>query len=148
MDASIEQAGRLDQYMRTKCANQELYDWCVRQISSVYFDAFKLAYGMAKQAEQCYIYELGVNDSTSSPGFISQTGYWDNLRSGLMAGELLAHGIRRMEAAHMDKECALIRDDPERVPGSDRPAGARQPPRDAGPHERRALSSRRPSSRG
>ena len=49
--------------MRSKYTNEELYQWQVGQISAVYFQSYKLAYDLAKRAERCFRFELGLQDS-------------------------------------------------------------------------------------
>ena len=93
----VEHAKEVDQYMRTKYTNSELYGWMVSQLSSVYFQTYKLAYDVAKQAEKAYQHEIA-----SSQSFI-QFGYWDSLKKGLLAGEKLAHDLKRMDIAYMDR---------------------------------------------
>ncbi|HEY8461909.1 MAG TPA: hypothetical protein VIM99_16080, partial [Blastocatellia bacterium] len=85
-------------FMRSKYANEELYQWQVGQISSVYFQSYKLAYDLAKQAEKCFRFELGLQDS----GYIS-FGYWDSLKKGLLSGEKLQYDLRRLEIAYMER---------------------------------------------
>jgi hypothetical protein len=84
--------------MREKYSNQELYDWSAGQVSGLYFQTYQLAYDIAKRAERSYRFERGLTDSN----FI-QFGYWDSLRSGLLAGEKLSQDLRRMEVAYLDQ---------------------------------------------
>src|SRR5690606_12487694 len=58
----------------------------------------QLAYDMAKKAEKCYQYELGVQNSS-----YIQFGYWDSLKKGLLSGDKLLHDLRRLEAAYIDQ---------------------------------------------
>lgn len=88
----------MDEAMRSKYTNEELYDWMIGQISFTYTAAYKLALNMAMKAERCYQNELNLATSD----FISTT-YWDSLHKGLMAGETLAYDIKRMEASYLDK---------------------------------------------
>jgi peptidoglycan hydrolase-like protein with peptidoglycan-binding domain len=97
-ELQIEQSQATDEYMRSKYTNQQLYDWQVRQIASIYFQSYQLAYDMAKRAEKCFQFELG--DPTAT--FV-QFGYWDSLKKGLLSGEQLTNDIRRMEAAYLDQ---------------------------------------------
>lgn len=83
--------------MRSKYTNQELYDWMVGKVSSVYYGAYKLAFDVAKKAERCFAYEIG-----GDVDYISY-GYWDNLEKGLMAHEALLADIKRMEASYLDR---------------------------------------------
>lgn len=43
-DLQIENTRAVDDYMRSKYTNGELYGWMVGQLSSVYFQSYKLAY--------------------------------------------------------------------------------------------------------
>jgi len=97
-DLQIENAQQADRLMHDKYSNQELYDWMVRQLSSVYFQSYQLAYDVAKRAEGAYRHELGLSDSR----FV-QFGYWDNLKKGLLAGEKLHYDLRRMELGYLDQ---------------------------------------------
>ncbi|HYI11053.1 MAG TPA: neuraminidase-like domain-containing protein [Thermoanaerobaculia bacterium] len=97
-DLQIENSKAVDAFMRDKYTNQELYQWMSGQISQTFFQTYKLAYDVAKRAERCYRYEIGVQDS----GFI-QFGYWDSLKSGLMSGEKLQLDLRRLENAYLDQ---------------------------------------------
>lgn len=97
-ELQIEQVKSVDEYMRSKYTNQQLYDWMLRQLATVYFQSYQLAYDLAKRAEKCYQFELGKADTS----FI-QFGYWDSLKKGLLAGEKLTNDIHRMEIAYLDQ---------------------------------------------
>ena len=102
----IKNANAVDDFMHSKFTNQDLYDWMVSQISSVYFQSYQLAYDLAKRAERAYRFELGSNLTATSPSpdttFI-QFGYWDNLKKGLLAGEKLHYDLKRMEAMYLEQ---------------------------------------------
>ncbi len=93
----IENAQKLDEYMRGKYTNQELYNWMIGQISTVFFQAYKLASDMARKAERTYQHELGRTDT------YIQFAYWDSMKKGLLSGEKLLHDIKRMEAGYLDQ---------------------------------------------
>lgn len=97
-DQQIENSREVEEYLRTKYTNEDLYSWMVSQISKVYFQTYNLAYDLAKRAERAYRFELGLSDSS----FI-QFGYWDNLKKGLLAGEQLGFALKRMDAAYLDQ---------------------------------------------
>lgn len=97
-DRQSEQSKSIEDFLRRKFTNQELQEWTVGQVSSVYFATYQLAYDLARKAERAYRYELGLADTT----FI-KFGYWDSLKKGLMSGERLFHDIKRMEAAYLDQ---------------------------------------------
>ncbi len=94
----IENAKATDVFMRSKYTNQELYQWQVGQISGVYFQSYKLAYDLAKRAERCFRFELGLQDSS----YIN-FGYWDSLKKGLLSGEKLQYDLRRLETAYLEQ---------------------------------------------
>jgi hypothetical protein len=94
----IENSKAVDELMRSKYTNEDLYQWHVGQISGVYFQTYKLAYDLAKRAERCLRFELGLADSS----YIS-FGYWDSLKKGLLAGEKLQYDLRRLEIAHCEQ---------------------------------------------
>jgi len=95
---TMEQTIAVEDHLKEKYTNKELYDWMVGQISAVYFQAYQLAYDVAKRAERALRRELGITDSD----YIT-FGYWDSLRKGLLSGERLHHAIARMEAAYFDQ---------------------------------------------
>ncbi|MFI6504874.1 neuraminidase-like domain-containing protein [Nonomuraea typhae] len=86
-----------DEFQRGKFTDAELYDWMIGQLSTVYFQSYQLAFDLAKRAERCFRYELGLSDSS-----YIRHGYWDSLRKGLLAGERLGHDLRRLDAAFLD----------------------------------------------
>ena len=80
----IDNAKAIDAFMRSKYTNEELYKWQISQISGVFFKSYRLAYDIAKRAERCLRFELGLQDSS----YIN-FGYWDSLKKGLQSGESL-----------------------------------------------------------
>lgn len=97
-DKQIENQSKEDEYLRTKFTNQELYDWMVGQLSTVYFQSYQLAYDIAKRAERCFRYELGLSDSS-----YIQFGYWDSLKKGLLSGEKLHYDLKRLETTYYEQ---------------------------------------------
>ncbi len=94
----IENAKATDEFMRSKYTNQELYQWQIGQLSGVYFQSYRLAYDLAKRAERCFRFELGLQDSS-----YIQFGYWDSLKKGLLSGEKLQYDLRRLETAYLEQ---------------------------------------------
>jgi Tc toxin complex TcA C-terminal TcB-binding domain/Neuraminidase-like domain/Salmonella virulence plasmid 28.1kDa A protein len=97
-DVQIANAQSVDAQFHSKFTNQQLYDWMVGQISGVYSSGYQLAHDLAKRAERCFQYEL----AQPSASYI-QFGYFDNLRQGLLSGDLLQADLRRLEAAYLDQ---------------------------------------------
>jgi hypothetical protein len=98
-DQQIENARDVDQFLRDKFTNTDLYQWMIGQLSSLYFQSYQLAYDLAKRAEVCMQHELGLKYGETS--FV-RFGYWDSLRKGLLAGDRLAHDLKRLEVAYLD----------------------------------------------
>ncbi len=94
----LDNAREVDEHMRSKYTNAELYEWMLSQVSSVYFQAYQLAYDVAKRAERTFRYELGVTDSS-----YVNFGYWDSLKKGLLAGEKLSLDLIKLEAAYIER---------------------------------------------
>jgi hypothetical protein len=92
---SIEQSKEMAEFLTTKFDTEELYSWVAGRISTLYFQAYKLALDAALAAQSAYRYEL-VRDDT----FVN-FDYWDNLRQGLTAGDGLVAALNQMERAYM-----------------------------------------------
>lgn len=91
----IDNAAEIEEFLRNKYTNEDLYSWMRDSIKSLYYQVYKLAYSLAKKAEQIYRFERGFTSSN----FI-QFGYWDTGYDGLLAGEQLYVGIKQLEAAY------------------------------------------------
>lgn len=91
----IDNAKEVEDFLRNKYTNQELYSWMENQVRSLYYQAYTLAYDLAKRAEKVFRFERGLTSSN----FI-QYGYWDPAYDGLLAGERLYIGLKQLEAAY------------------------------------------------
>jgi len=96
-DLEVENAHKVETYLRDKYTNAQLYGWMLGQLSGVYFQAYKVAFDAAQQAERAFRFERGE----PSASFI-QCSYWDSLKKGLLAGENLLLDLRRLEAAYLE----------------------------------------------
>lgn len=94
----IDNAQEVEDFLRNKYTNQELYSWVESQVRTLYYQAYTLAYDLAKRAEKVFRFERGVSTSN----FI-QYGYWDPAYDGLLAGERLYIGLKQLEAAYQEK---------------------------------------------
>jgi Tc toxin complex TcA C-terminal TcB-binding domain/Neuraminidase-like domain/Salmonella virulence plasmid 28.1kDa A protein len=94
----IDNAQEVQDYLRSKYSSTELYAWMDNEIRGLYYQAYTMAYDLAKKAEKLFRYERGLTDSD----FI-QFGYWDSGHDGLLAGERLYHGLKQLEAAYQEK---------------------------------------------
>ncbi len=96
-DLQIANAKAVDDFLRDKFTAQTLYDWMVSEVSALYFQAYQLAYDVAKRAERAFRFERPEVTTT----YIN-FGYWDSLKKGLLAGERLQLDLRRMEIAYLE----------------------------------------------
>jgi len=97
----IANAQEVDDFFRAKYSSQELYRFMSNQLLTIYFRMYQLAFEVAKRAERCFKFELGL-DETSDSAFI-KPGYWDSVRKGVLAGEQLHLDLRRMELAYLEQ---------------------------------------------
>ncbi|MFI6858174.1 neuraminidase-like domain-containing protein [Streptomyces sp. NPDC050416] len=95
---AADNAAAIGEYLHAKYTELELFDWTLGQLSTVYFQAYQLAFDLARKAEAAYRFELG--DKNSPP--LVQFGYWDSLKKGLLAGDRLANDLRRLKTAFLD----------------------------------------------
>ena len=101
MERQIEQMDEVYEFMTDRFTNQELYSWMVTQLGQLHSSFFKLAVKLAKRAEMCYRFELGLKDSDKTD-FI-KNNYWDGLRKGLLAGDRLLFDLRTMESSYQER---------------------------------------------
>ena len=97
-ELQMENSREVEDFMKSKYTNKELYQWMTGQISQVYFQSYQLAYDLAKRTERCYRFELGVQNSD----FI-KFGYWDSLKKGLLSGDKLQYDLRRLESSYLEQ---------------------------------------------
>src|SRR5262249_17464478 len=97
-DQQTDNARDVDQFLRDKFTNQDLFQWMIGEVSGLYFQSYQLAYNLAKRAELCFRFELGLQDSN-----YIKYGYWDSLKKGLLAGDRLQYDLRRLETAYCDQ---------------------------------------------
>jgi hypothetical protein len=107
LELQLDQSREAEAFLRDRYTNRQLYQWMVRQLSSLHFQAYQLAYDLAKRAERAWQFEIGLPEKS----FI-QFGYWDSLKKGLLAGDRLHHDLKRMDAGYLEanrREYELVR---------------------------------------
>ena len=94
---------------------------CRASSRQTHYECYKLAFDVAKRAEQTLAHEL------MRPEFddmrIIQFGYWDAGRKGLLAGEQLGLDLRRLETGLPRARPPRVRADQARLARPPRPAG-------------------------
>jgi len=98
LDLRRSQSRDVEDVLRTKFSNTELYDWMVSEVAAQHYRAYQVAYDMAKKAERAYQLERG-DDKAVFIGF----GAWDSLKRGLLAGERLLGDLRALDAAYLSR---------------------------------------------
>src|SRR5262249_23216487 len=93
----IDNAQEVEDFLRNKYTNEELYSWMQDSVRGLYYQAYILAYDIAKRAEQVFRFERQTDAN-----FI-QFGYWDAAHDGLLAGERLYSGLKQLEAAYQSE---------------------------------------------
>ena len=97
LEKQVSQLQAIEDFLKNKFTSQQLYQWTLGQLSTLYFQAYQLAYTMAQQAEQAWQFERGKQQTFTHPG------HWNELYHGLVAGEALQLDLQRMEKAYMDQ---------------------------------------------
>lgn len=96
----LRHAEEVEALLRTKFTSRDLYAWQVGQLSKLYRDSYRAARDLAVRAERAACQELGLSAEVFRYiGF----DHYDSLRRGLLAGEKLHHDLRRLDAAHLER---------------------------------------------
>ena len=93
----IENAREVEEFLKNKFSNEELYSWMKNSLSTLYHQVYNLAFDLSKKAEKVFRFERGLTSSN----FI-QSGYWDAGYNGLLAGEQLYVALKQLEAAYQE----------------------------------------------
>lgn len=92
----IEQSDDQEKFLKDKFTSQQMYQWMMARVSSIYFQAFRTAIDMALAAQATYNFELNREDSFFT------FSYWDNLYKGLLAGQSLMLSLEQMEKSYVE----------------------------------------------
>jgi hypothetical protein len=88
------------EFLQDKFTNVELYTWMQSEISKVYYDCYKFAFDVSKQAERALKMQI-MRPELDQRDFI-KFNYWDGGRKGLLSGEGLYLDLKRMEMAYYE----------------------------------------------
>jgi hypothetical protein len=95
LDREAKNLDEVTTFLTSKFAGADLYGWMVQRLSGLYFQAYNLAYEMARAAEKAFQFERGVGGS-----FIQPT-YWANKQGGLLAADALSADLERLAQAYV-----------------------------------------------
>lgn len=96
----ITNAQEVDQYLREKYSNEELYLWMQGEVSRLYYEYYRFAFDIARKAERTMKQEL-MRPELDGQDFV-KFNYWDGGRKGFLSGEALHLDVKRMEMAYHD----------------------------------------------
>lgn len=90
----------IDQTLRDKFSNADLYGWMQGELSRLYYEYYRFTCDTARRAEQLMKRELFRPEVTATDYI--KFNYWDGGRKGLLCAEALYLDIKRMETAYHD----------------------------------------------
>ena len=97
----IEHSQAVDEFMRSKFTNEELYGWMQGEVSRLYYEYYRFACDTARKAERTMKREL-MRPELDGTDFV-KFNYWDGGRRGLMSGEALHLDVKRMDLAYHEQ---------------------------------------------
>jgi hypothetical protein len=106
----VGQAQEVLTFLQTKFTNTELYGWMQGQLSTLYYQYYRLALDTARKAEATMKWEL-MRPEVDAVTYIQPT-YWDSGHQGLLAGEALYRDIKSLDLdyqTHYLRELELTR---------------------------------------
>ncbi len=104
--AQVTQAQAVLGYLQNQDAQnprfttEQLYSWMQGQLTSLYYQYYRLAFDTARKAEQTMKQEL-MRPELDQTTFV-QFNYWNTGNQGLLSGEALHLDLKRMELAYHD----------------------------------------------
>lgn len=100
IQTQIAQAQEMDQALRSKFSNDELYAWMQGELSRLFYEYYRFAVDTARKAERAVKFEL-MRPEVDTTDFV-RFNYWDGGRKGLLSGEALYLDVKRMEVAYLE----------------------------------------------
>lgn len=96
----IEQSAAVQDYLQQKFTSEQLYLWMQGELSSLYYQYYRMAVDAGRKAEQTVKQEL-MRPEVDATTFV-QFNYWDAGHQGLHSGEALYFDLKRLEASYID----------------------------------------------
>jgi len=97
-EQQLEQSEAVQDFLRDKFTNHELYLWMQHETAALLYKLFELALHCGRQAERAFNFERGHLSREFITGEL-----FDNLHEGLLCGDRLHAALRRMEKAYYDE---------------------------------------------
>ncbi len=95
-----EQAHAVDEVLRSKFTNAQLYQWMSTELGTLYNKAYRMALDMARKAQSAAELELGLEKGHLD---IVRNDHWKSMKQGLLAGERLYQDLKRLDVAYLDQ---------------------------------------------
>ena len=86
LNKNVEQEQKVEKFLKTKFTNEQLYQWMVGKLSTLYFQSYQLAYELARQAQTAWQYELGTEQESR------WQAYLDRLKAAGYARQPVSYG--------------------------------------------------------
>lgn len=100
----LERVQEVQEWHRTKYTNASLYSWLENSFRILYHKTFLLAMQLARKAERSFQSEMASRyGSSNNMSLLAPGGYWGSARDGLLSASNLYLGLKRLEAAYMEK---------------------------------------------
>jgi hypothetical protein len=96
----VEHSAEVQDFMRDKVTNLDLYMFLQQETAILYRQAYNLALQASREAQDMFQYEL-----RDTPREFLPSSAWSNLREGFLAGERLELALHTMERAYMEANC-------------------------------------------
>ncbi|NHR07243.1 hypothetical protein HA052_18800 [Chromobacterium haemolyticum] len=87
-------------FMRARFTSEALFQWMIGQVSALYYQAYDTVSSLCLLAQEAWRYEMGEYDGSRN---FFQTGGWNDVRRGLLAGETLRLGLLRMQREYLSR---------------------------------------------
>ncbi len=94
-NATVTQSDQLEDYFSNRFGTEELYQWMIGRLRTIYNDTYQLAMQQALSAQRAFRFERSRPAAT----FINAS-YSDGLHSRLLAGEELMAALEHLEVAY------------------------------------------------
>ena len=91
----VGQAQAVLSFLQSKFTNTELYGWMQGQLSTLYYQYYRVALDTARKAEATVKWEL-MRPEVDATSYI-QPNYWDSGHQGLLAGEALYLDLKNLD---------------------------------------------------
>lgn len=102
-EIQIERSSQVQEWHRTKYTNEKLYAWLENSFRKLHYESYLLTMQLARKAERAFFFENASRGGPETVSYLTQSGYWDSARDGLLSSQNLYLSLKRLEMAYMEK---------------------------------------------